>query len=437
MADAPDVRRQRLPADLAAAPAERAVDEHLRAGLDLQGRDGRRGAVRRARHARPPRSRSRRPSTSPTARSTTPSSGTTETMSVAADPLALVERRERSRSRSCSAATRLSAGSTGSGSASKTGIDFPAESPGIVLPPSDGRGRRSATSRSARASPSRRSRWPPRTRRSRTAACWCSRTSSTTSRRAARERAERRRVVSREASPRSSRRCSRDVVDRGDGDAGGVPGYEVAGKTGTAAKPTRTAATRPTSTWRRSSGSCRRRAPRLVILVTVDEPHGSIFGGDRRRAGVPGDREVRAAVPRGAAGRRRRATGPLRAERGPCHAWCTGRLGAPHGPRALDRRARAGRGHRVSAPVEVRDLVYDARRAGPGALFFCVPGRAGGRARLRPRGGRRGAPSRSSSSARSTCRCRSSSSTTRARPWRPPQTSSSATRREELARRRA
>src|SRR5581483_11683293 len=26
------------------------------------------------------------------------------------------------------------------------------------------------------------------------------------------------------------------------------------------------------------------------------------------------------------------------------------------------------------APVEVRDLAYDARAAGPGALFFCVPG---------------------------------------------------------------
>src|SRR5437763_11971388 len=25
-------------------------------------------------------------------------------------------------------------------------------------------------------------------------------------------------------------------------------------------------------------------------------------------------------------------------------------------------------------PVEVRDLAYDARAAGPGALFFCVPG---------------------------------------------------------------
>ena len=26
------------------------------------------------------------------------------------------------------------------------------------------------------------------------------------------------------------------------------------------------------------------------------------------------------------------------------------------------------------APTEIRDLAYDARDAGPGALFFCVPG---------------------------------------------------------------
>src|SRR2546430_16334774 len=26
------------------------------------------------------------------------------------------------------------------------------------------------------------------------------------------------------------------------------------------------------------------------------------------------------------------------------------------------------------APVEVRDLAYDARAVGPGSLFFCVPG---------------------------------------------------------------
>ena len=26
------------------------------------------------------------------------------------------------------------------------------------------------------------------------------------------------------------------------------------------------------------------------------------------------------------------------------------------------------------APVEIADLAYDARAAGPGSLFFCVPG---------------------------------------------------------------
>ncbi len=43
--------------------------------------------------------------------------------------------------------------------------------------------------------------------------------------------------------------------------------------------------------------------PRLVVLVKVDDPRGSIFGGVVAAPGVRGDREVRPPVSRGAAGR--------------------------------------------------------------------------------------------------------------------------------------
>jgi cell division protein FtsI/penicillin-binding protein 2 len=71
----------------------------------------------------------------------------------------------------------------------------------------------------------------------------------------------------------------RDVVIEGTGRRATVPGYEVAGKTGTAAKA---------NPW---GGYSRRKyvasfvgvvpatRPRLVILVTVDEPQGAIAGG--------------------------------------------------------------------------------------------------------------------------------------------------------------
>ena len=82
---------------------------------------------------------------------------------------------------------------------------------------------------------------------------------------------------------------------------------------------------------------------------------------------------------------------------------------------------------------EIHDLAYDARAARPGSLFFCVPGeRADGHdfapEAVAERCGRARRPA-----ARSTCRCRSSSSPTRARRWRSPRTSSSAGPTEELA----
>jgi cell division protein FtsI/penicillin-binding protein 2 len=70
-----------------------------------------------------------------------------------------------------------------------------------------------------------------------------------------------------------------NVVREGTGTLAAVPGYKVAGKTGTAQKPD---ATGGYSTGRYVAsfvGMVPASRPRLVVLVTVDEPHGAIFGG--------------------------------------------------------------------------------------------------------------------------------------------------------------
>jgi cell division protein FtsI (penicillin-binding protein 3) len=93
----------------------------------------------------------------------------------------------------------------------------------------------------------------------------------------ARPRLERRRVVSRRVAAELTQML-RDVVIEGTGTRAEIPGYQVAGKTGTANKPTR---------WGYSStryiasfvGFVPASKPRLVILVTVDEPQQAIFGG--------------------------------------------------------------------------------------------------------------------------------------------------------------
>lgn len=72
----------------------------------------------------------------------------------------------------------------------------------------------------------------------------------------------------------------RDVVDEGTGTRAEISGYSVAGKTGTAAKPD--PKTGGYSTYRYVAsfvGIVPASKPRLVILVTVDEPHNSIWGG--------------------------------------------------------------------------------------------------------------------------------------------------------------
>lgn len=71
-----------------------------------------------------------------------------------------------------------------------------------------------------------------------------------------------------------------NVVAEGTGTLAHVPGYNVAGKTGTANKPDPQTGGYSTTKYVASFvGIVPATAPRLVILVTVDEPQGAIFGG--------------------------------------------------------------------------------------------------------------------------------------------------------------
>jgi cell division protein FtsI/penicillin-binding protein 2 len=71
----------------------------------------------------------------------------------------------------------------------------------------------------------------------------------------------------------------RDVVAMGSGTGAQVPGYTVAGKTGTAAKPDPKGGYSDTRYVASFVGFVPAKAPRLVILVAVDEPRGAIWGG--------------------------------------------------------------------------------------------------------------------------------------------------------------
>jgi cell division protein FtsI (penicillin-binding protein 3) len=70
------------------------------------------------------------------------------------------------------------------------------------------------------------------------------------------------------------------VADAGaTGTAAQIPGYTVAGKTGTAQKPDGKGGYSDTNFVATFVGMVPASNPRLVVLVMVDEPHGSIFGG--------------------------------------------------------------------------------------------------------------------------------------------------------------
>jgi cell division protein FtsI (penicillin-binding protein 3) len=89
---------------------------------------------------------------------------------------------------------------------------------------------------------------------------------------------KRRRVVS-VRTARSVRYMLREVVEEGTGTTAQVPGYYIAGKTGTAAKPDETGGYSNYRYVASFVGFVPVKQPRLVILVTVDEPRGAIWGG--------------------------------------------------------------------------------------------------------------------------------------------------------------
>ena len=65
----------------------------------------------------------------------------------------------------------------------------------------------------------------------------------------------------------------------GTGTLAAIPGYQVAGKTGTASKPDPDGGYSTTRYVASFVGFVPASRPRLVILVAVDEPQGAIFGG--------------------------------------------------------------------------------------------------------------------------------------------------------------
>jgi cell division protein FtsI (penicillin-binding protein 3) len=70
-----------------------------------------------------------------------------------------------------------------------------------------------------------------------------------------------------------------DVVIEGTGQEAEVEGYQVAGKTGTAAKPDPSGGYSSSRYVASFVGVVPASTPRLVVLVTVDEPRGAIWGG--------------------------------------------------------------------------------------------------------------------------------------------------------------
>jgi cell division protein FtsI (penicillin-binding protein 3) len=89
---------------------------------------------------------------------------------------------------------------------------------------------------------------------------------------------ERRRIMSTHVS-KEMRKMLREVVEEGSGTAAQIPGYHIAGKTGTAAKPDANGGYSDTRYVASFVGFVPAKSPRLVVLVTVDEPRGAIWGG--------------------------------------------------------------------------------------------------------------------------------------------------------------
>jgi cell division protein FtsI/penicillin-binding protein 2 len=87
-----------------------------------------------------------------------------------------------------------------------------------------------------------------------------------------------RRILTRRVA-RQVRKMMEDVVIEGTGQQAQLPGYTVAGKTGTAAKPDPSGGYSTSRYVASFVGMVPAKHPRLVILVTVDEPAAAIWGG--------------------------------------------------------------------------------------------------------------------------------------------------------------
>ena len=94
----------------------------------------------------------------------------------------------------------------------------------------------------------------------------------------ARAKPKQHRVLS-ERTSRQLTRMLRGVVEEGSGIYAHIPGYRVAGKTGTAAKPDSSGGYSDTRYVASFVGFAPASRPEVVVLVTVDEPRGAIWGG--------------------------------------------------------------------------------------------------------------------------------------------------------------
>jgi cell division protein FtsI (penicillin-binding protein 3) len=174
--------------------------------------------------------------------------------------------------------TRLSSWITKFGFGRTTGIDFPGESPGIVLPPDKWSGSTIGNvpigqgiavtpvqMAAAYAAIANRGVWSRPHLVDHVAG-------------GARPSLNRRRLVSPQIANQLMMML-KDVVAEGTGQYAAMPGYQVAGKTGTAQKPDSHGGYATGRYVASFVGIVPASRPRFVILVAVDEPRGAIWGG--------------------------------------------------------------------------------------------------------------------------------------------------------------